>query len=113
MSPEKIRNNMLLRLIAILKLFKATTLVVVGVGALRLLRDNNAAQVMRHLTAKFGLNPGSRYLDHALAGGIHGCRRYLWSGSKVCPHACNPPGCCIDTLVAPVPRSDLLHLLLR
>ncbi len=67
MSPGKTRNNRLLRLIAIFKLFKAVTLVVVGVGALHLLHDNNAAQVVSHLAARVGLNPGSRVLDHALA----------------------------------------------
>jgi uncharacterized membrane protein (DUF2068 family) len=61
------RDNKLLRLIAVFKLIKAVTLVVVGVGALHLLRDNNVADSFSHLAARFGLNPGSRYLDRALA----------------------------------------------
>jgi uncharacterized membrane protein (DUF2068 family) len=63
----KTRDNGLLRLIAIFKLAKAVTLIGVGVGALRLVHDNNIADSMIHLAARLGLNPGCRYLDHALA----------------------------------------------
>ncbi|WP_158944720.1 DUF2127 domain-containing protein [Granulicella sp. S190] len=61
------RDKGLLRLIAIFKLLKAITLVAVGLGALHLLHDNNAADAMTHLAARFGINPGGRYVDHALA----------------------------------------------
>jgi uncharacterized membrane protein (DUF2068 family) len=57
----------LLRLIAIFKLVKAITLVAVGLGVLHLLHHNNAAVAVTDLAARFGLNPGARYVDHALA----------------------------------------------
>jgi uncharacterized membrane protein (DUF2068 family) len=63
----KTRDNGLLRLIAIFKLAKAVTLIGVGLGALRLVHDNNIADSMIHLALRLGLNPGGRYLDHALA----------------------------------------------
>jgi Predicted membrane protein (DUF2127) len=63
----KKRCNGLLSLIAIFKLVKAVTLIGVGLGALRLVHDNDIADSMIHLTARLGLNPGGRYLDHALA----------------------------------------------
>src|ERR1700692_4620993 len=63
----KTKNNGLLRLIAIFKLVKALTLIAVGVGALRLIHDSNAADAMTQMAARFGFNPGGRYLDHALA----------------------------------------------
>jgi uncharacterized membrane protein (DUF2068 family) len=63
----KSRDSRLLRLIAIFKLFKAVSLIMVGIGALHLLHDNNAADFIAHLAARIGLNPGSRYLDDALA----------------------------------------------
>jgi uncharacterized membrane protein (DUF2068 family) len=61
------RDKRLLRLIAIFKLVKAITLIVVGFGALHLFHDNNAADAMTHFAAKFGLSPGGRFVDHALA----------------------------------------------
>ena len=63
----KTKDNRLLRLIAIFKLFKAVTLVAAGIGALRLLHDNNAADLVTQLAARLGLNPGGHYLDLALA----------------------------------------------
>jgi len=62
----KTTNSGLLRLIAIFKLLKAITLLVVGFGALHLFHDNNAAGSMVHLLARIGLNPGGHYLDQAL-----------------------------------------------
>ena len=64
----KTKDNGLLRLIAIFKLVKALTLVAVGVGALRLLRDDSPASAVIQMVARFGFNPGGRYVDHALAG---------------------------------------------
>ncbi len=61
------KDNRLLRLIGIFKLVKAFALVAAGIGALHLLRDNNAAALITHLAERIGLNPGSRYLDLALA----------------------------------------------
>jgi uncharacterized membrane protein (DUF2068 family) len=61
------KDNGLLRLLAAYKLFKAATLVVAGIGALRLLHHNDADNVVTDLAAKLGLSPGSRYLNLALA----------------------------------------------
>lgn len=61
------KNNGLLRLIAIFKLVKAMTLIVVGFGALHLFHYNDAAGSLTHILARLGLNPGGRYLDRALA----------------------------------------------
>jgi uncharacterized membrane protein (DUF2068 family) len=61
------KDSGLLRLIAIFKLVKAITLVLLGIGALHLVRDNHAAATLTHLAREFGFNPGGRYLDHALA----------------------------------------------
>ena len=63
----KTNNNGLLRLIAIFKLFKAVTLIAVGLGALHLVRDNNAVASVTNLIGRLGFNPGGHYLDHALA----------------------------------------------
>ena len=60
------KNNGLLRLIAFFKLFKATTLVAVGFGALHLIHNNNVADVVTNFAARLGLNPGDRYLEHGL-----------------------------------------------
>ena len=61
------KDNRLLRILAAYKLFKALTLDVAGIGALRLLHHNDADTVITHLAAKLGLRPGGRYLDLALA----------------------------------------------
>ncbi len=58
-------NSGLLRLIALFKFFKAVTLVLVGIAALRLIHGN-AANALTHLVHTFGLNPGGRYVDEAL-----------------------------------------------
>jgi uncharacterized membrane protein (DUF2068 family) len=63
----KTKDHGLLRLIAIFKLVKALTLIVLGFGALRLIHENNAADAMTHLAGRLGFNPGGLYLDHALA----------------------------------------------
>ena len=67
LSFMKTNDGRLLRLIAIFKFFKAITLVAMGIGALHLFHDNNAAESVSHLAQRAGLNPGSRYLDHAFA----------------------------------------------
>ena len=63
----KTNDHGLLRLIAIFKLFKAVTLIAVGLGALHFIRDNNAAASATNLIGRLGFSPGGRYLDHALA----------------------------------------------
>jgi uncharacterized membrane protein (DUF2068 family) len=60
-------DNGLLRLIAVFKLAKALTLIAVGIGALHLTHANSPVDTMTQLAARFGFNPGARYLDHALA----------------------------------------------
>ena len=63
----KTNNRGLLRLIAIFKLFKAVTLIAVGLGALHFVRDNDAVTSVTNLIGRLGFNPGGHYLDHALA----------------------------------------------
>jgi uncharacterized membrane protein (DUF2068 family) len=63
----KTKENGLLRLIAIFKLLKALSLIAVGLGAIHLFHDNNAAGTIIRLADKIGFNPGAPYLDHALA----------------------------------------------
>ncbi len=63
----KQQNYGLLRLIGIFKLFKATSLIIVGFGALHLVHNNNAADTITRLAERFGFNPGGHYLDHLLA----------------------------------------------
>jgi hypothetical protein len=63
----KRQDSGLLRLIAVFKLVKALTLIVVGIGALRLIHTNNAADAITRFAGKFSFNPGARYLDHFLA----------------------------------------------
>ena len=55
----------LLRLIAVFKLFKAATLIAVGVGALRLVHHDREG-MFEHAVRVLGLNPGGRYVDEAL-----------------------------------------------
>ena len=63
----KTKDTGLLRAIAIFKLIKALTLIVVGIGALHLKHASNAVDTLAQLAEKVGLNPGSHYLDQALA----------------------------------------------
>lgn len=63
----KAQDNRLLRLIAVFKVLKALALVALGFGALHFIHDNDAAGALAHLAGRLGLNPGGRYLDHALA----------------------------------------------
>ena len=60
----KTAGTKLLRLIAVFKLLKAALLIAVGVGALRLVHTNLTI-LLEKLVARFGLNPGSRYVGHA------------------------------------------------
>lgn len=58
-------HNGLIRLIAVFKLVKATALIVVGIGVLKLLHGDVGAQ-LEHWVAMFGFDPGGRYLAHAI-----------------------------------------------
>src|ERR1700735_2085845 len=55
----------LLRLIALFKFFKASVLIVTGIGILKLMH-NDAATTLDHWFAIMGLAPGNRFVDHAL-----------------------------------------------
>jgi len=61
----KASDTKLLRLIAIFKLLKAALLIVVGVGALRLVHTDLTI-LLEKWVARFGLNPGSRYVGHVI-----------------------------------------------
>jgi uncharacterized membrane protein (DUF2068 family) len=61
----KTSDSGLIRLIAVFKLLKASVLIVVGVGLLKLIHDD-VAGVLDHRVAMLGLDPGNRYIDHAI-----------------------------------------------
>ena len=56
----------LIRLIAIFKLFKASLLIAVGVGAVKLVHNSGDGTV-EHWVTMLGLNPGGRYVDRAIS----------------------------------------------
>ena len=56
----------LIRLIAIFKLFKASLLIAVGVGAVKLIH-NGGDGILEHWVTMLGLNPGGRYVDRAIS----------------------------------------------
>ena len=60
------RNNDFLRLIAVFKFLKAASLLVLGVAALKLVHAD-APDALTHAIARFGLAPGHRFLDDAIA----------------------------------------------
>jgi uncharacterized membrane protein (DUF2068 family) len=62
----KSSGDRLLRVIAAFKLLKAGLLVVVGVSAFQLLHKDVGA-MLGHWVEAFGLDPGNRFLDAALA----------------------------------------------
>ncbi|MEG9436049.1 DUF2127 domain-containing protein [Edaphobacter sp. HDX4] len=66
----KTSQSGLIRLIAVFKLLKATLLIVVGVGMLKLIH-NDVPTVLNHWVAMLGLDPGNRYVDHALRKAAH------------------------------------------
>jgi uncharacterized membrane protein (DUF2068 family) len=55
----------LLRMIAVFKFLKALLMIIVGVGALRLVHMDITA-LFEHLVRHFGLDPGGRYVGAAL-----------------------------------------------
>lgn len=54
-----------LRLIAVFKLFKASLLIAVGIGALRL-AHNGGENVLEHWASEFGLSLGGHFVDEAI-----------------------------------------------
>jgi uncharacterized membrane protein (DUF2068 family) len=66
----KSADNRLIRLIALFKLFKAAILIAVGLSALHLLHKD-VASVLEHWVAKFGLDPGNRYVARALQKSVN------------------------------------------
>jgi len=61
----KSTDTRLIRLIAVFKVFKALLLIVVGVGALKLIHTDVSILLEKWVT-HFGLDPGSRYLGHLI-----------------------------------------------
>ncbi len=55
----------ILRLVAFFKLVKAALLIVAGIGILRLVHVDPAVQ-LDHWVAKLGLDPGRRFITHAI-----------------------------------------------
>ncbi|WP_348260889.1 DUF2127 domain-containing protein [Telmatobacter sp. DSM 110680] len=60
----------LIRLIAVFKLFKAASLIVVGFGILRLIHKDVGEQ-LEHWVAMCGFDPGSRLISHAIEKAAH------------------------------------------
>lgn len=58
-------NDRLIRAIALFKLFKAVLLILLGVGAFRLLH-RNLADVLAHWIGVLNLDPSNRFVDAAL-----------------------------------------------
>jgi uncharacterized membrane protein (DUF2068 family) len=59
------QGGVLIRLVAVFKLVKAAFLMVVGIGILKLIHADVARQ-LEHWVAMLGLDPGSRYVSHAI-----------------------------------------------
>jgi uncharacterized membrane protein (DUF2068 family) len=59
-------GSRVLRLIALFKFFKASILIVTGIGILRLMH-NDAATTLDHWFARMGLDPGNRFVDYAIS----------------------------------------------
>ena len=62
----KTSHDRLLRAIAVFKFFKCATLIALGVGAFRLLHKD-VGGVVEHWVEALRLDPGSRWVDLALA----------------------------------------------
>lgn len=58
-------HSELIRLIAVFKLLKAASLIVVGFGVLKLIHTDIATQ-LEHWVAILGFDPGSRMISHAI-----------------------------------------------
>jgi uncharacterized membrane protein (DUF2068 family) len=58
-------QNELIRLVAVFKLVKAATLIVTGIGILKLMHMDVGQEVV-HWVAMLGLDPGRPYVNHAI-----------------------------------------------
>ena len=54
-----------LRLIAVFKFFKALTLVLIGLGAVKLIHTDSES-ALTHWALRLGIDPGGRYVDRAI-----------------------------------------------
>ena len=61
----RVANDRVLRLIAVFKLFKAVSLIALGIAVLRLTHADQTA-MLEHWAARIGLAPGARYVDLAV-----------------------------------------------
>ena len=59
-------ESRVLRLIALFKFFKASILIVTGIGILKLMHSD-AATTLDHWLARLGLAPGNRFVDYAIS----------------------------------------------
>jgi|SRR5271167_225877 len=66
MDCMKSSNDRVIRLIAVVKLFKAALLIALGVGAFKLLHKD-VAEVIEHWVGVFRLDPTNRFIDAAVA----------------------------------------------
>lgn len=67
----KQRNTLFLRLIAVFKLVKALSLIVLGIGAIRLGHSGDPTDKLSQILLRLGFSPGGRYVDHFLATVSH------------------------------------------
>ncbi len=63
----KQRNTLFLKLIAVFKLVKAVSLIVLGIGAIRLGHSGDPTDKLSQMVMRLGFNPGGRHVDHLLA----------------------------------------------
>ena len=68
----------LLRLIAVLKLLKTAALIVIGIGALKLVHADVGGE-LESLVLKLGLDPGSTLLNHAIQRACEIPQDKIWS----------------------------------
>jgi len=61
----KSNESGLIRLIAVFKLLKAASLIVLGIGILKLMHTDVTTK-LDHWVAMLGFDPGSRYVNHAI-----------------------------------------------
>lgn len=58
-------HTALLRVIAAFKLFKAATLIAIGIGAFKLIHAD-VGPVLQHWVSALNFDPGSRFINHAI-----------------------------------------------
>ena len=64
------RNTLFLKLIAVFKLVKAVSLIVLGIGAIRLGHSGDPTDKVSELVMRLGFNPAGQTLEAECAGGI-------------------------------------------